>query len=31
MSDESFDWHGFLGRWWQEWVPHPDADEEEGG
>jgi hypothetical protein len=29
MSSESFDWHGFLGRWQEEWVPRPDADEEE--
>jgi len=26
MSDESFNWHDFLGRWQQEWVPREDED-----
>ncbi|PWI12831.1 SMI1/KNR4 family protein [Streptomyces sp. Act143] len=29
MSDESFNWREFLGRWQQEWVPRADADEDE--
>jgi hypothetical protein len=28
MSSESFNWHEFLGRWQEEWVPRPDADED---
>ncbi|MFF4788626.1 SMI1/KNR4 family protein [Streptomyces sp. NPDC001276] len=31
MSGESFNWHGFLGRWQEEWVPRADADEDEDG
>lgn len=31
MSSESFNWHEFLGRWQEEWVPRPDADEDENG
>ncbi|MFJ8162449.1 SMI1/KNR4 family protein [Streptomyces sp. NPDC096136] len=27
MSDESFDWHAFLGRWQEEWVPRADPDD----
>ncbi|MEW2168299.1 SMI1/KNR4 family protein [Streptomyces sp. NPDC007084] len=27
MSDGSFDWHEFLGRWQREWVPRADAHE----
>lgn len=30
MSGESFDWHGFLGRWQEEWIPREDEEEEEG-
>ncbi|MFG2592015.1 SMI1/KNR4 family protein [Streptomyces sp. NPDC048438] len=29
MNSESFDWHTFLGRWQEEWVPREDGDEEE--
>lgn len=29
MSDESFNWHDFLRRWQEEWVPRADADDEE--
>ncbi|MGW8761022.1 SMI1/KNR4 family protein [Streptomyces sp. NPDC055815] len=29
MSDASFDWHGFLRRWQEEWVPPADGDDEE--
>ncbi|MFC9590805.1 SMI1/KNR4 family protein [Streptomyces sp. NPDC056944] len=29
MSDESFNWHDFLRRWQEEWVPPADADGEE--
>ncbi|MGW6517974.1 SMI1/KNR4 family protein [Streptomyces sp. NPDC054962] len=28
MSGESFNWHDFLGRWQEEWVPRADEDEE---
>ncbi|MER5730727.1 SMI1/KNR4 family protein [Streptomyces sp. NPDC002138] len=28
MSDESFGWHDFLGRWQEEWVPRANADAE---
>lgn len=28
MSSESFNWHEFLGRWQEEWVPRPDEDED---
>lgn len=28
MSSEPFNWHEFLGRWQEEWVPRPDADED---
>ncbi|MBC2905753.1 SMI1/KNR4 family protein [Streptomyces cupreus] len=31
MSGESFNWHEFLGRWQQEWVPRADEDEDEDG
>ncbi|MFD8206702.1 SMI1/KNR4 family protein [Streptomyces sp. NPDC059695] len=31
MSHESFNWHDFLRRWQDEWVPHPDAEGEESG
>ncbi|MGW5124285.1 SMI1/KNR4 family protein [Streptomyces sp. NPDC004069] len=34
MSDESFNWHRFLERWQEEWVPRAGADEdvdEDGG
>ena len=31
MSDESFNWHEFLGRWQEEWVPRADEDEDEDG
>ncbi|WP_329376648.1 SMI1/KNR4 family protein [Streptomyces sp. NBC_01351] len=34
MSSESFNWHEFLGRWQEEWVPRADEDddeEEDGG
>ncbi|MGW6055342.1 SMI1/KNR4 family protein [Streptomyces sp. NPDC055189] len=30
MSDESFNWNTFLGRWQQEWVPRADHEEEDG-
>lgn len=30
MSDESFNWHEFLGRWQEEWVPRADEDEDGG-
>ncbi|MFF0746354.1 SMI1/KNR4 family protein [Streptomyces sp. NPDC004111] len=30
MSDDSFDWHGFLDRWQAEWVPPYGEDEEYG-
>ncbi|MER5202547.1 SMI1/KNR4 family protein [Streptomyces sp. NPDC002825] len=29
MSDASFDWHEFLRRWQEEWVPPADADDDE--
>ncbi|MGW7342655.1 SMI1/KNR4 family protein [Streptomyces sp. NPDC054854] len=29
MSDDSFNWHDFLGRWQEEWVPRADQDDEE--
>ncbi|GGV63877.1 cell wall assembly protein [Streptomyces longisporoflavus] len=29
MSDESFNWHTFLGRWQEEWVPRADHEEED--
>ncbi|MGW2051864.1 SMI1/KNR4 family protein [Streptomyces sp. NPDC001858] len=29
MSGDSFNWHEFLGRWQQEWVPRADEDEGE--
>ncbi|MFE2040558.1 SMI1/KNR4 family protein [Streptomyces sp. NPDC059477] len=29
MSDESFNWHEFLGRWQREWVPRDNGDEDE--
>ncbi|MFF1442346.1 SMI1/KNR4 family protein [Streptomyces sp. NPDC058295] len=29
MSEESFDWHVFLGRWQEEWVPRAGEDEED--
>ncbi|MFI8185949.1 SMI1/KNR4 family protein [Actinacidiphila glaucinigra] len=28
MSGEAFNWHGFLGRWREEWVPRADRDED---
>ncbi|MFD3504605.1 SMI1/KNR4 family protein [Streptomyces sp. NPDC058678] len=31
MSSESFNWREFLGRWQEEWVPRPDADEDGDG
>ncbi|MFJ3310631.1 SMI1/KNR4 family protein [Streptomyces sp. NPDC086549] len=31
MSDESFNWHAFLGRWQEEWVPRVNEDEDEDG
>ncbi|MEU6006629.1 SMI1/KNR4 family protein [Streptomyces sp. NPDC047453] len=31
MSGESFNWHDFLGRWQEEWVPRADGDEDEDG
>ncbi|MBQ0984763.1 SMI1/KNR4 family protein [Streptomyces sp. F63] len=31
MSDESFTWRAFLGRWQEEWVPRGDGDEDEDG
>ncbi|QJT05584.1 SMI1/KNR4 family protein [Streptomyces asoensis] len=34
MSDEPFNWHDFLGRWQEEWVPRTDEDdddEDDGG
>ncbi|MET9429354.1 SMI1/KNR4 family protein [Streptomyces sp. NPDC003036] len=30
MSSASFNWHEFLGRWQEEWVPPEDADEDDG-
>ncbi|MGW2899910.1 SMI1/KNR4 family protein [Streptomyces sp. NPDC001212] len=30
MSGESFNWHDFLGRWQEEWVPRADDDEDCG-
>ncbi|MDQ0956612.1 hypothetical protein QFZ66_000490 [Streptomyces sp. B4I13] len=27
MSGESFNWHDFLGRWQEEWVPDDDGDD----
>ncbi|MFJ8659739.1 SMI1/KNR4 family protein [Streptomyces sp. NPDC093795] len=30
MSGEPFNWHEFLQRWQEEWVPRPDADDEDG-
>ncbi|MEV8321250.1 SMI1/KNR4 family protein [Streptomyces sp. NPDC059900] len=30
MSDESFNWSTFLGRWQEEWVPRADHEEEDG-
>ncbi|MFF2194282.1 SMI1/KNR4 family protein [Streptomyces sp. NPDC058157] len=27
MSDEAFNWHAFLGRWQEEWVPPRDPDD----
>ncbi|MGX2998637.1 SMI1/KNR4 family protein [Streptomyces sp. JNUCC 64] len=30
MSGEPFDWHGFLGRWQEEWVPRADEEDEDG-
>ncbi|XUM02383.1 SMI1/KNR4 family protein [Streptomyces venezuelae ATCC 10712] len=29
MNDEPFNWHDFLRRWQEEWVPDADADDEE--
>ncbi|MFE5481857.1 SMI1/KNR4 family protein [Streptomyces sp. NPDC056527] len=29
MSSEDFDWHEFLGRWRDEWVPRADAEDED--
>ncbi|MFF8375402.1 SMI1/KNR4 family protein [Streptomyces sp. NPDC015661] len=29
MSDVSFDWHEFLRRWQEEWVPPADEDEDD--
>ncbi|MEU3397305.1 SMI1/KNR4 family protein [Streptomyces filamentosus] len=26
MNEDSFDWHGFLRRWQEEWVPDEDED-----
>ncbi|MGW2914199.1 SMI1/KNR4 family protein [Streptomyces asoensis] len=31
MSDESFDWHDFLRRWQEEWVPDADEAADAGG
>ncbi|MCK7626394.1 SMI1/KNR4 family protein [Streptomyces sp. RS10V-4] len=36
MSSDSFNWHDFLGRWQEEWIPRTDEDErwdedEDGG
>ncbi|AZM49804.1 SMI1/KNR4 family protein [Streptomyces sp. WAC 06738] len=31
MGGDGFDWHGFLGRWQEEWVPRADEQEDEGG
>ncbi|MET9388725.1 SMI1/KNR4 family protein [Streptomyces sp. NPDC002928] len=30
MSSESFNWHEFLGRWQEEWVPRAGEDEDDG-
>ncbi|WP_445528816.1 SMI1/KNR4 family protein [Streptomyces cyslabdanicus] len=30
MSDESFNWHRFLERWQEEWVPRAGVDEDGG-
>jgi hypothetical protein len=30
MSDASFNWHDFLGRWQEEWVPRAGRDEDGG-
>jgi hypothetical protein len=30
MSSESFNWHDFLGRWQEEWVPRADEDDDGG-
>ncbi|MFJ8194725.1 SMI1/KNR4 family protein [Streptomyces sp. NPDC096094] len=30
MSSDGFNWHAFLGRWQEEWVPRTDADQDEG-
>ncbi|MEU8437318.1 SMI1/KNR4 family protein [Streptomyces sp. NPDC029216] len=27
MSGDAFNWHEFLGRWQEEWVPDPDDDD----
>ncbi|MFJ6849716.1 SMI1/KNR4 family protein [Streptomyces sp. NPDC091271] len=29
MNSETFDWHTFLGRWQEEWVPREEEDEED--
>ncbi|MFH0172775.1 SMI1/KNR4 family protein [Streptomyces cacaoi] len=29
MSDEPFNWHDFLGRWQEEWVPRADEDDDD--
>lgn len=31
MSSECFNWHEFLGRWQEEWVPRADADQGDEG
>ncbi|XES00972.1 SMI1/KNR4 family protein [Streptomyces sp. S1D4-11] len=31
MSDESFNWHDFLGRWQEEWVPRAEHEEDGDG
>ncbi|MFF7212829.1 SMI1/KNR4 family protein [Streptomyces sp. NPDC008238] len=30
MGGDGFDWHGFLGRWREEWVPRAGGDEDGG-
>ncbi|MFI6210130.1 SMI1/KNR4 family protein [Streptomyces sp. NPDC051041] len=30
MSNETFNWHEFLGRWQKEWVPRADEDDDGG-
>ncbi|WCN05244.1 SMI1/KNR4 family protein [Streptomyces sp. M92] len=30
MSSEGFNWHAFLGRWEEEWVPRTEAGQDDG-